>query len=253
MVERGTADARSAARRRGARRPEVDELVVGLALLANGAGLVLHIVRGIPLPPLLIGLWAAALVTILVAFARADPWRRLDLRRRFAAGVGAALIATPAYDATKAILSQLDPTPWNPFEAVRVFGVVLVGPDAPPAAVMAAGWAFHLSNGATFGMAFAFLFGSVARSSLPWALALGAAWGLVLETFQVTLFPAWLGIGGSALAEFRQVSFLAHGVFGLCLGLLVRRWLPKPWEESPGPIPDDGAPRQSQPPPALGT
>jgi hypothetical protein len=219
---------------KGAPRRRVDPayIVVGLALLANGAALVLHIVRGIPLPPLLLILWAAGLLAIVVAFTRANTWVRLGLRRRFLIGVGAGLIATVAYDASKALLSGLDPSPWNPFEATRVFGLVLLGPDAPDQAVRLTGWAFHLSNGATFGMSFAFIFGSRARTSRAWAIALGATWGLFLESFQLSLYPGWLGIPPNAVAEFRQVSFLAHAVFGVCLGLLVRRWMPPEWEES---------------------
>ena len=202
-------------------------LVIGLALLANGAALVLHIVRSIPLPPLLLVFWGAGLAGIVVAFVRAEPTLRQELRRTFVVGVAAGLLATLSYDIAKALLSQLDPAPWNPFEATRIFGVVLLGPDAPDAVTRIAGWAFHISNGATFGMAFTFIFGGRARTSLAWAVGLGVAWGVFLESFQLALFPAWLGIGTSALNEFRQVSFLAHVVFGSTLGLLIRRWMPE--------------------------
>jgi hypothetical protein len=202
-------------------------LVVGLALLANGAGLVLHIVNGIPLPPLLLLLWAVGLGAIALAFARADAEIRDGLRRTFVAGVGAGLVATATYDVAKALLSTLDPAPWNPFEATRVFGIVLLGEGASDLAQRIAGWAFHLSNGATFGMSFAFVFGARARAGVAWAVGLGAMWGVFLESFQLALYPGWIGIPGPALAEFQQVSFLAHAVFGATLGLLCRRWLPK--------------------------
>lgn len=221
MDDRGTSSASQA----GARARWLQGyLVVGLALLANGAALVLHIVRGIPLPPLLVVFWAGGLTAIVVAFARAAPDARRDLLRTFLVGVAAGLIATAAYDVAKALLSNLDPAPWNPFEATRVFGVVLLGPDAPETASRIAGWAFHISNGATFGMSFTFIFGSRAQSSLAWAIGLGAVWGLFLESFQLALYPAWLGI--KAVGEFQQVSFLAHIVFGVTLGMLVHRWLP---------------------------
>jgi hypothetical protein len=185
--------------------------------------------------------WAAGLAAIVVSFLRSSPEVRQGLARTFVVGVAAGLIATVAYDIAKVLLSQLDPTPWNPFEATRVFGVVLLGPDAPADLVRVAGWAFHLSNGATFGMSFAFLFGGRAQDSRVWAIGLGAAWGLFLETFQLSLYPGWLGISGPALLEFQQVSFLAHAVFGVALGLLVRRWLPRPWEDltHPDDEPDD--------------
>lgn len=199
-------------------------LVIGLALLANGAALVVHIVRGVPLPPLLLIAWAGGLAAIAASFVRADPETRVELRKTFIVGVLAGLMATAAYDAAKALLSNLDPAPWNPFEATRVFGIALLGPDVPDTVSRIAGWAFHISNGATFGMAFAFIFGGRAMAGIAWAIGLGAAWGVFLEAFQLSLYPTWLRIG--ALDEFRQVSFLAHVVFGATLGLLVRRWLP---------------------------
>ena len=146
------------------------------------------------------------------------------LRTFLVLGVAAGLLATAAYDVAKALLSNLDPAPWVPFEATRVFGVVLLGPDAPDTASRVAGWAFHISNGATFGMSFTFIFGGRAQRSLAWAVGLGAVWGLFLESFQLALYPAWRGI--KAVGEFQQVSFLAHIVFGMTLGVLVNRWLP---------------------------
>jgi hypothetical protein len=214
-----------AARRR--RRWHPAYLVVGLALLSNGAALVLHIVQAVPLPPLLLVLWGGALVAIAVSFVRADPEVRGDLRRTFVIGVVAGLIATIAYDVSKALLSQLDPSPWNPFEATRIFGLILLGDGVDDTVLRLTGWAFHFSNGATFGMSFAFVFGGAAVRSVLLGVLLGAAWGVGLETFQLTLYPGWLGIpaGNGALAEFQQVSFLGHLVFGSVLGLLVRRWL----------------------------
>ena len=194
-------------------------LVVGLAVLANGAALVFHIVRGIELSSLLLVFWMAGLLAIATVLIRTHPAHRMLLVRPFVVGIGAGLAATVAYDISKALLSQLDPAPWNPFEATRVFGSLLVGSDAPDALVRFAGWSFHLSNGMTFGIAFTFLFGRRAMAGLPWAIGLGAAWGLFLETFQLVLYPGWLNI--RFVDEFRQVSFLAHLVFGATLGPLV--------------------------------
>jgi len=210
--------------RDGRQRPDASSLTIGVVLLSNGAALVVHIVRGIPLPPLVLGFWAAGLLAILWAFVNAQAWMRARLRRTFVLGVVAGILATLAYDAAKTLLSQLDPGPWNPFEATRMFGVALLGESAPDAAVRAIGWLFHLSNGATFGMSFAFVFGRLAARNAIWAVILGAAWGVFLETFQLVLYPGWLGIGTGAMREFQQVSFLAHVVFGATLGLLVRRW-----------------------------
>ena len=156
-----------------------------------------------------------------MAFVRAHPDTRRQLLATFISGIAAGLAATVAYDVAKALLSLFDATRWDPFEATHVFGLVLIGDAAPDPLVRAAGWMFHFSNGATFGMSFTFLFGTWARANRLAAIALGAAWGVFLESFQLALFPGWLSI--KALDEFRQVSFLAHVVFGVTLGFLVRR------------------------------
>lgn len=194
-------------------------LVIGLAVLANGAALVIHIVRDVPLPPLLLVLWGAGLAAVGVVVMRLDRRTRATLGRGMLVGIGAGFAATLAYDASKAVLSTLDPSPYNPFEAIRVFGIVLIGADNPDGLLRAVGLVFHLSNGITFGLAYTFMFGRVALRGRGRAVALGVAWGLFLETFQLALFPGWMSI--QFVAEFQQISFLAHTVFGCALGLLV--------------------------------
>ena len=193
-------------------------VVIGLAILANGAALVIHIVRGVPLPLALTLFWAAGLVAIVVVLARSGDEERRSIARTFVVGAGAGLGATLAYDVAKAGLSQLDPAPWNPFEAFRVFGRSLVGVELPDISLRAAGLVFHVSNGVTFGIGYAFIFGGWAARGLVPAIALGVAWGLFLETFQLVLYPGWMSI--TFVDEFRQVSFGAHVVFGAVLGIL---------------------------------
>lgn len=212
----------------------VENAVIGVALLSNGVALVLHILRGVALTPVLLILWSAGLVAIAAVILRAREEVRRDLRHTFVVGVVAGLIATVAYDIAKALLSTFDPAPWNPFEATRVFGLALLGTDAPDALARTAGWIFHFSNGATFAMSFAFILGPLAMRGPIWAVGLGALWGLGLESFQLALYPDWLGIG--PVSEFQRVSFLSHLVYGATFGLLLLRWLPRrfePWELEP--------------------
>jgi hypothetical protein len=210
----------------------VGYLVIGLAVLANGAALVVHIVRNAPLPLALLAFWAAGLIAIVaVLVASADDERR-SIARTFVIGAGAGFAATLAYDVAKAGLSQLDPAPWNPFEAFRTFGETLLGPGTGDAAVRATGLVFHLSNGVTFGVAYAFLFGHWASRRLPVGVATGIAWGLFLETFQLVLYPGWLSI--EFVDEFRQVSFGGHVVFGAVLGLLGHLGLRRVEQEAKG-------------------
>jgi hypothetical protein len=123
------------------------------------------------------------------------------------------VIATAAYDGAKFLLSRGTDSPYNPFEAIRAFGLLLAGPSAPPVAIYAAGTSFHLLNGISFGVAFCFLFRR--RSLLQ-----GIAWGMFLELFQLTLFPGWLDI--RSYREFVQISVLAHLVYGAVLSLVAQ-------------------------------
>jgi hypothetical protein len=194
-------------------------LVAGIASLGNGIALLGNIFLGLPLPALLATTWTTAVVALLVIGGLGRPAARARLRAHILVGIGAGLIAVASYDVTKAVLSQLDPSPFNPFEVTKVFGRLLLGGGASSEAIVAAGWAFHLVNGVTFAIAYALLLARDGDVSRRRGLVTGIAWGLFLESFQLAIYPGWLNIG--FVDEFRQISFLSHVVFGAVLGLLV--------------------------------
>src|SRR5207253_11227789 len=74
-------------------------------------------------------------------------------------GVLAGFIATVAYDFTKFVLSKLDPSPYNPFEVIRIFGTLMAGPAASSLLIYTSGTAFHLLDGICFGVAYWLLLG----------------------------------------------------------------------------------------------
>ena len=189
---------------------------VGLAALFSGVALVAHVVSGISLRAMLLLTSSTVALSVGALWRRAAPDDRRRLAHVFAIGAGTGLLATVAYDAAKYALSIWDPSPYNPFEVIRIFGVLLAGPSAGPVLTYASGITFHAVNGTSFGIAYTFLFGS--RGALA-----GIVWGLFLETFQLTLYPGWLNI--RAYREFAQISALSHVVYGLVLGLLARRLL----------------------------
>jgi hypothetical protein len=203
---------------RAVRRPS-PLAVAGVASLANGAALLLYILGRVPMPALLAFTWSIAILALATMGALSEPVNRARLRTYVAVGFAAGIVATLAYDLTKTVLSQLDPSPFNPFEATRVFGTILIGPDAPPVLIAIVGWAFHITNGCTFAIAFGCLFARAGRVSMRRGILTGMGWGLFLETFQLALYPGWLNI--KFLDEFRQISFLSHLVFGATLGILV--------------------------------
>ncbi|MDQ7842427.1 MAG: hypothetical protein QN141_03475 [Armatimonadota bacterium] len=188
----------------------------GAGGLAGGAALVTHIVGGVSLRAAL----AAAILIVVLGVAavlrRAGPIERKRFGRAAAVGAAAGLLATVAYDASRTVLAYFDPSPYNPFEAIRVFGTLLAGETAPRALVSTAGIAFHCINGTGFGVAFALLLGRR-------GLLAGIVWGLGLELFQLTLYPGWLEI--RAFREFARISAVGHLVYGGVLGSSCRRWL----------------------------
>lgn len=189
--------------------------------LGSGAALLATIITGISLQLSLLFAIAIWVGVGALLWARAGQEARRRLVRTALAGAAAGFTATLLYDASRWAFSHLDPAPYNPFEAVRVFGVLLTGsmPEAGDAGVMTVGVLFHLLNGTTFGVAYALLLGR-SRAGVAWALATGIAWGVGLEVFQLTFYPGWLDV--RAYEEFVRVSFLGHLVYGATVGLGTR-------------------------------
>ena len=189
--------------------------IVGLSMLFSGAALITHIVMGVSLRA---GLAVAAtfpVAAFAIAFWTMAPTVRAKVLGDVKIGLLAGLIATVAYDFTKFVLSKLDPSPYNPFEVIRIFGTLMVGRAASSPLIYMSGAAFHMLNGVCFGVAYWLLLG---RFRI-WA---AVVWGLFLEMFQLTLYPGWLHI--RAYAEFAQISALSHLCYGAVLGLSCR-WL----------------------------
>jgi hypothetical protein len=201
--------------------PRAFSLYAGFVVLGSGVALLSNLLFGVPLLDALVLAILIVAASMLVLVRRAQPDVRDAFFRLLRTGLIAGFVATLAYDTSKAILSIADPSPYNPFEAVRIFGALLIGESAPPTAAYAVGAGYHLLNGVMFAVAFTqFLGPQVARSPRR-AILLGMLWGLFLETFQLTLFPGWLSI--KFVAEFATISFAAHLVYGATLGLIVRR------------------------------
>jgi hypothetical protein len=187
--------------------------IIGIAVLAGGAALVVHILSGASLRLALVVVAALLVLAGWLVWRRADTEQRLRLARLARVGLVSGLVATLVYDLVRTVLSRFDTSPYDPFEALRAFGSAIAGPSVSPTAGMAAGAAFHLFNGIAFGVSFCLLFrrGGVLR---------GMAWGAVLEVFQLTLYPGWLDI--RAYQEFAQISAVSHLAYGATLGWLAR-------------------------------
>ena len=190
-------------------------VILAAAALFSGAALLSHIAMGVSLPFALAVLASVVAAVCIVMWRRTPAAARELLKRLVIMGSAAGVIATVAYDGSKAIFSWLDPSPYNPFETIRIFGMLLSGATVP-ALQYAIGAGFHLFNGVAFGVSFFMLLGRR-------GIVAGIAWGLGLECFQLSLYPGWLGI--TLYREFVQFSVLGHVVYGAVLGFMCRRAL----------------------------
>lgn len=175
---------------------------------------------------------ATAALAGMALLDRARGDRRLW--RAVLAGAAGGLAAALAYDLFRLpwVLGAADGIgpPWLRLELFKVFprfGAMILGlPFTPtqadaefPLAAHLAGWAYHLSNGVTFGVMYMALIGDATRRSWLWAVALAA--GLELAML-MTPYAGFFGIRLTAL--FVGVTLSAHLVFGVALGLCARRW-----------------------------
>lgn len=115
------------------------------------------------------------------------------------------------------------------FKVFPRFGAMILGEPATQATYSAAahliGWVYHFSNGLTFGVMYLALIGDGRRN---WAWAIVLAMGLELAML-LTPYPKFFNI--PLTRAFIAITFAAHLVFGLALGLGVRgshRWLSGP-------------------------
>ncbi len=205
-------------------------VIVGLAAGFSGLAVIATIVTGTSLlllewvlAVLCIGAAAAVLLRVPRPLAR-------DILVVVRAGLLAGFIGTIAYDVTRIGLAFADPSPYNPFGAIRQFGLG-VFPEGSAEVVMAAGYTVHFLNGSTFGVIYAMFAGRRIRTAWVAALA-GIGWGVTLVGLQGILYPGWLHIT-DAMAEFLAIAGLGHVAYGATLGLVVRRLLVRRGAEQP--------------------
>ncbi|MBI3096741.1 MAG: hypothetical protein HYY93_00620 [Planctomycetes bacterium] len=170
---------------------------------------------------------AMAALALLALHDRARGEGRLW--RAVAAGAAAGFAAACAYDLFR--LPFVFAREWgidsvvpamNLFKVFPRFGAMILGETVEQATYSLpahfAGWAYHFSNGATFGTMYLALIGDPRRRSWGWAvvMALGLEAAMLL-----TPYTGFFGIPVGA--RFVAVTLAAHLVFGVCLGLAVRK------------------------------
>jgi hypothetical protein len=171
---------------------------------------------------------ATALLLVLAGLDRmrgdGQLWRAVVL------GGIAGFVAACAYDGFR--LPFVFAREWGidsvvpPLKLLKVFprfGGMILGEPVEQAEYSTAahlvGWAYHFSNGVTFGIMYLAMIGNARRRSWWWAVAL--ATGLELAML-LTPYPAFFAI--PVTPTFIAVTLTAHLVFGVTLGLSLRSW-----------------------------
>lgn len=151
-------------------------VTIGLAAGFSGLAVITTILTGLPLLLVEAAMVLIPLTFVIVVVRRTPRPIVLEVWRVVRVGLLAGFAASVVYDAARTVLSILDPSPYNPFEAIRLFGLGMVGADAAPALVFGAGFVIHFLNGTTFGVIYAIFAGRHVRT-LRVALVGGMAWG----------------------------------------------------------------------------
>jgi hypothetical protein len=167
-------------------------------------------------------------MTLLAVMVFADgSWGDGRVAQAITVGYVAGLIAAVAYDLFR--LPFVFAREWGissvvpPLKLFKVFphiGAMILGEPTAQASYSPAahlvGWAYHFSNGLTFGVMFTAMIGDSRR---PWGWAVVMAVGLELWML-LSPYPDFFGIRvGPA---FVATTLAAHLVFGVVLGLVVR-------------------------------
>lgn len=178
------------------------------ALLLHAAGLV-----RMPFTVTFLSIPGAILLVCLAVWAGlAD---RVVFFNRLAVGFLVGALGLLAYDAIRWAVQTILPLGFDAFFSIRAFGTLITGRSIDDPVSIAAGWAYHVSNGLSFGVLYALIAGP-ARASY------GLIWGLILEIAMLIVYPALFqptSVGGFVI-----VSVVGHAAFGSVIGIGCRRW-----------------------------
>jgi hypothetical protein len=139
--------------------------------------------------------------------------RRENLLQLLLSGLWAGALATLAYDLVRIPIAH---SGIPVFKAISYFGTLLLGVQSPTPVSEVLGWAYHLSNGVSFGLMYVALF----RTPRIYTAVL---WGLTLEVIML-LTPYAEVFGYRRDAKFFAITFGAHAVYGAVLYLTLRLW-----------------------------
>jgi hypothetical protein len=144
-------------------------------------------------------------------------WRWVEMRPRMAAGAAGGVLGVIGYDVFRVpfVVGGL-----RLLAPIDSYGVLALGAHRSSGLSAFTGWAYHLSNGVGFGIAYAMVMYGRRR----WW---GVVWGFVLESATVlTPFATIYGLRGKW--DLIGLAYAAHIFYGLPLGYVVEQRLALP-------------------------
>jgi hypothetical protein len=134
-----------------------------------------------------------------------------DLRARIHVGAVAGVVGVIGYDVVRVPFALTGQRVFAPIES---YGILIAGASSSSPLTSSLGWLYHLSNGVTFGVAYAMFAG---RRPALW----GVGWGLFLETVAlISPFAGRYGMSGHFVLI--AIAYGAHVFYGWPLGRLAR-------------------------------
>ena len=149
-------------------------------------------------------------------------WKSVDaIARSIVWGGLAGAIATVGLEIVRITGFKMGYMPGN---LPQLMGVLLLDRFAlgPSVASDLAGWAYHFWNGASFGVIYVLVLGTI-RQSMGLLYGIVAGLGFLVSPVVLSLGVGYFGLQFSA--GFPITVLAAHAVFGLLLGALAKRFL----------------------------
>lgn len=189
-----------------------------LALASAGssvAALLIHAVGWIRMP------YTVSFVTLpgLILLVCLTMWSRRASRpllfNRLVVGTVGGFVGLVAYDAMRWVVAVALPFKFDAFFAMPAFGTLMTGRPMTSTVAILSGWAYHITNGWTFGVIYSLIAG-------PARWWWGLIWGLMLEAAMAVVYPAIFQL--NSISGFVIVSVIGHAVFGGVVGKMCERY-----------------------------